>query len=139
MADPSTAGPNAAGRRSIDVPGFRHANPIPAASRIGPFVFSGVITGRDPSTGEMPASLADQCTNMFAHVRAIVGAAGGSTGDIARMTVWLADHRDREALNREWLTMFPDPADRPARQAHPGTFDGPALIQCDFIAVLAAG
>jgi 2-iminobutanoate/2-iminopropanoate deaminase len=43
------------GRTSIDLPGFTHANPIPAASLIRPFLASGAITGRDPETGDMPA------------------------------------------------------------------------------------
>jgi 2-iminobutanoate/2-iminopropanoate deaminase len=126
------------GRRSIHVEGFSHANPVPAACRIGPFVFSGAVTGRDPETGQMPADLDSQCANMFRHVRTIMTAAGGGTDDIVKMTVWLSDLRDREALNREWEAMFPDPDDRPARHALAATFDGHMLVQCDFTAVLDA-
>lgn len=125
-------------RQSVNTAGFSHANPIPAACRIGQFVFSGAITGRDPRTGQLPGDLGTQCVNMFRHVREIVEAAGGGTGDIAKMTVWLRDYRDREALNREWLAMFPDPGSRPARHALAAEFDGDTLVQCDFIAVLAA-
>lgn len=123
-------------RRSIQVGGFAHDNPIPAASRIGPFVFSGAVTGRDPRTRTMPAGLDAQCANLFHHVREIIEAAGGTTADIAKMTFWLRDYRDRAALNREWLLMFPDPASRPARHALAATFDGDTLIQGDFTAVL---
>jgi 2-iminobutanoate/2-iminopropanoate deaminase len=123
-------------RRSVHSAGFSHTNPVPAASRIGPFVFSGAVTGRDPATGEIPAALDAQCANMFRQVREIVEAAGGGTGDIAKMTVWLADLHDRAALNREWLAMFPDPDDRPARHAVAASFGGSTLVQCDFIAVL---
>ncbi|GGK75771.1 RidA family protein [Mangrovihabitans endophyticus] len=123
-------------RRSVHVAGFSHVNPVPAASRIGPFVFSGAITGRDPHTGEMPADVETQCANMFRHVRDIVEAAGGGTADIAKMTVWLRDRGDRAALNREWEAMFPDPDDRPARHALAADFDGRTLVQCDFVAVL---
>ncbi|MEV6847120.1 fumarylacetoacetate hydrolase family protein [Actinoplanes sp. NPDC051411] len=94
------------------------------------------VTGRDPQTREMPDALESQCANMFRAVREIVAAAGATTGDIAKMTVWLRDYRDREALNREWTARFPDPDDRPARQAVAATFDGNALVQCDFVAVL---
>jgi enamine deaminase RidA (YjgF/YER057c/UK114 family) len=123
-------------RRSIHVGGFGHANPVPAASRIDRFVFSGAITGRDPVTREMPDDLGTQCVNVFAHVREIVEAAGGSTDDIVKMTVWLRDYRDRDALNQQWEAMFPDPGSRPARHALAATFDGNTLMQCDFIAVL---
>lgn len=123
-------------RVSVHVPGFSHANPIPAASRIGPFLFTGVLTGRDPLTREMPASIDEQCSNLFAQVRDLLGAAGGSADDIAKMTFWLATYRDREALNREWVAMFPDPENRPARQAMAADLDDGCLIQCDLVAVL---
>ncbi|MGC3992817.1 MAG: RidA family protein [Propionicimonas sp.] len=123
-------------RESLYVPGFDHTNPIPVASRIGPFLASGVLTGRDPATKELPEGLAEQCANVFAHIRAVLAAAGGSPDDILKLTFWLADHRDREALNRQWVAMFPDPARRPARQAMAAQLDGGQLIQCDLLAVL---
>jgi len=124
------------GRVSIEIAGFAHANPVPAACRIGPFLFTGVLTGRDPVTTQMPASLEAQCANVFAHMREVVAAVGGSTDDIAKITFWVADYRDRDALNREWLRMFPDAASRPARQVMAATLDGGALIHADLIAVL---
>jgi 2-iminobutanoate/2-iminopropanoate deaminase len=130
---------NPSRRQSIYVEGFSHTNPVPAAARVGSFVFSGAITGRDGVTGLMPTDLETQCANLFAHVRQIVEAAGGSTDDIAKMTVWLRDFRDRDALNREWTSMFPDPANRPARHAIAAELDGDMRIQCDFIAVLNDG
>lgn len=123
-------------RTSIEIPGFRHANPIPAACRIGPVLASGVLTGRDPATHEFPDGLDEQCRHLFGHVRALLDAVGGSTDDILKMTFWLADYRDREALNREWAAMFPDPSTRPARQAIAAQLDGGCLIQCDLLAVL---
>ncbi|WP_062516293.1 RidA family protein [Demequina gelatinilytica] len=123
-------------RTSIHLPGFTHANPIPAASRIGAHLYSGVLTGRDPVSREMPPDLEDQCANVFIQVRSLMAAAGGRLDDIVKMTFWLADYRDREALNREWVAMFPDPDDRPARQAMAATLDGGCLIQCDLVAIL---
>lgn len=123
-------------RKSIEVAGFKHGNPIPAASRIGNLVMSGVISAKDAQTGKMPETLAGQCAAMFANVRAIVEAAGGGPENILKMTVWLRDLSDRKALNEEWLKMFPDPAARPARHAllHQGA--GEQLIVCDFTAVI---
>jgi 2-iminobutanoate/2-iminopropanoate deaminase len=94
-------------RTSLHLSGFSHVNPIPVASRVGPFLASGLLAGRDPETREMPSGLDAQCANVFRHVRALMAAAGGTTDDILKMTFWLADHRDRDALNREWLAMFP--------------------------------
>lgn len=121
---------------SVDLPGFGHANPIPAASRIGPFLASGALTGRDPETREMPADLGQQCANVFTHVRALLAAAGGTPDDILKLTVRLADPGDREALNHEWLAMFPKPERRPARQVIAARLGGGALIHCDLLAVL---
>ena len=124
-------------RTAIYLPGFGHENPIPVASRMGPFLFSGALTGRDPETARMPETLDGQVTNVFAHVRALMAAAGGSTDDLAKLTFHLVRYRDRAALNREWEAMFPDPATRPARQVLAATLDGGALVHCDVVAVLA--
>ncbi len=127
-------------RKSVYIKELKHANPIPAASRIGNIVMSGIINGVDPATGKVAPTLEAQCAHMFAHMRRIVEAAGGSTDDIIKMTVWMADRSQREALNREWLKMFPDESTRPARHAVRGNLDGEGgiQIQCDFMAVLSA-
>ena len=123
-------------RKSIHIGGFKHANPIPNACRIGNLVMSGVILGRD-AAGAMPESLDAQCANMFAHMKAAVEAAGGSTDDIIKMTVWLKDRTQRGPVNVEWLKMFPDEHSRPARHAlSMDVMDGGALVQCDFTAVI---
>jgi len=121
-------------RRSIETASFSHVNPIPVASRIGNLLMSGVVTGRDPGSGSMPASVEEQCAHMFAAVRDIVEAAGGTTANILKMTVWLRDAGNREALNREWVKMFPDAESRPARHTLPLAGGGDALVQCDVTA-----
>lgn len=123
-------------RRSIYVEGFGHKNPIPAAARIGPFVASGIIYGLDTATGKPAATLDEQCRLMFQHLRRVIEGAGGSTADILKLNVLLADRSQREPVNREWLAMFPDPATRPARQTMQADLDGGKLVQCDFLAVI---
>jgi 2-iminobutanoate/2-iminopropanoate deaminase len=122
-------------RKSVHIGGFKHVNPIPNACRIGHLVMSGVILGRDGS-GQMPDSLEAQCANMFGHMKATVEAAGGSTEDIIKMTVWLNDRTQRGPVNVEWLKMFPDEHSRPARHSLQMDMDGGALVQCDFTAVI---
>lgn len=121
-------------RQSIYVEGYSHANPIPAACRLGDLVVSGIVYGLDPATGKVAPTLEEQCALMFLHVRRIMEAAGGSTDDIVKMTVWMADRSQRQALNAEWLKMFPDPETRPARQTMAGILGNGMLIQCDFMA-----
>ena len=125
-------------RRSIDVPGAKHVNPIPSASRRGPFVVSGAISGADPQTGRVPTDLDEQCRLMFENVRRVMAAAGGSTDDIVKMTVWITDRSLREFMNRHWVVMFPDPQSRPARHTLTShDFTAPMQIQCDLMAVLS--
>ncbi|PUB32293.1 enamine deaminase RidA (YjgF/YER057c/UK114 family) [Promicromonospora sp. AC04] len=125
-------------RESIELPGFGHANPIPVARRIGPFLATGVLTGRDPATGAMGEGIDEQCAHVFDHVRALLAAAGGTSDDVLKMTFRLADPSDRDALNREWTAMFPERSARPARQVVAAQLDGGALVHCDLLAVLGS-
>jgi len=127
-------------RRSIDVAGAKHVNPIPSASRRGPFVASGAISGADPETGKVPDDLDEQCRLMFENVRRVMAAAGGSPDDIIKMTVWITDRSLRPILNKHWIEIFPDPHSRPARHTVTSAdFTAPMQIQCDLLAVLSEG
>jgi enamine deaminase RidA (YjgF/YER057c/UK114 family) len=127
-----------AARASIYVEGFSHKNPIPAACRVGPLLESGSIQGNDPATGKPAATVEEQCRFMLDNVRRIVEAAGGSTADIVKLTVWMKDRSQRPALNVPWLAMFPDPASRPARHAIVAPdLDMGKLIECSFTAWIA--
>ena len=127
-------------RRSIDVAGAKHVNPIPSASRRGPFVASGAISGADSETGKVPDDLDEQCRLMFENVRRVMAAAGGSPDDIIKMTVWITDRSLRPILNKHWIEIFPDPHSRPARHTVTSAdFAAPMQIQCDLLAVLSEG
>ena len=127
-------------RRSIDVAGAKHVNPIPSASRRGPFVASGAISGADSETGKVPDDLDEQSRLMFENVRRVMAAAGGSPDDIVKMTVWITDRTLRPILNKHWIEIFPDPHSRPARHTVTSAdFTAPMQIQCDLLAVLSEG
>ena len=123
-------------RKSVNISGFQHKNPIPNASRVGNLLMSGVILGRDADSGEVPRTVGGQCTLMFKHMREIVEAAGGTTEQIAKVTIWLKDPSNRDAVNAEWIKMFPDPESRPARHTFPDAQDWPYLVSCDFTAFI---
>ena len=124
-------------RRSIEVAGVKHQNPIPAASRKGPFVASGAIAPTDIATGKVPEGLDAQCAAMFANVRRLIEAAGGTPDDIVKMTVWIADRALRPTLNKYWTQMFPDPHSRPARHTVASAdLTPPMQVQCDLLAVI---
>lgn len=123
-------------RRSIEVEGFSHgAQPIPAASRVGPLVMTGGVYGLDPGTGKIPDDVAEQARLMFANLARILQAAGGSLADVARMTVYVKVPEARAAVNAEWLKAFPDPASRPARHTlQNDALPANMLVQCDATA-----
>jgi len=125
-------------RQVLEVPGVSHGNaPIPMGVRIGNMVFSSGIMGQDPQTHQVPAGdAAKQAELMFQHVKTLVEQAGGSTDNIAHMTVFLKDNSYREHVNKEWLKMFPDEHDRPARHTLLWNLPGEMLVQCEIVAVL---
>jgi len=53
----------------------------------------------------MPKDLDSQVANIFSHVRELLRVAGASTDDIAKLTFYLSDYRNRDALNREWVAI----------------------------------
>lgn len=123
-------------RQSMHIPGLvRHKNPISHCTRIGNILFSGAINGYDPETGALPPDLDSQVHNAFANLRTLVEGAGFSLGDVGKMTVYMKNAGDRSAVNREWVAMFPDENDRPARHAVPCDLAGGVLIQLEVIAV----
>jgi 2-iminobutanoate/2-iminopropanoate deaminase len=125
-------------RTSIEVPGLEHVNPIPNASRLGPFLVSGGIFGRDPGTGKVPDGIEAQCEQTFANVRTVLKAGGAAPEDVIKLNVWLKDIADRPVLNKYWLQLFPDPHSRPARHTF-ATPDlrAPLLVECEIMAVIS--
>jgi len=125
-------------RQSINFPGFSHQNPIPNASRIGNIVMSSVIGPSNPGTRDVPPTLEAQVANLFTHLRAAITAAGGTPDDIIKVEFWAKDLAGgREALNVEWVKMFPDANARPARHTQQLPADSRAQVQCAFTAVLS--
>ena len=61
--------------------------------------------------------IATQTELTLRNLRQTIEAAGGTPENIIKVTVWLKDPSDREALNAEWTRMFPNPESRPARHA----------------------
>jgi 2-iminobutanoate/2-iminopropanoate deaminase len=123
-------------RRVLGVPGIEHQNPIPQAVEIGGMVFSSAIFGEDPETGEIPPNPARQAELVFAHIRTILAQAEAGPESIAHLRVFLQDDDDRKHVNREWLRMFPDEDDRPARHTVRTDLRRGMRLQCEFVAVL---
>jgi enamine deaminase RidA (YjgF/YER057c/UK114 family) len=125
-------------RHSIHVDGFSHgANPIPAASRVGNVVITGGIAGQDPATTKTPDDAGEQVRLAFLQMKRILEAAGAKPDDIVKVDVAVKDFALRDAINKEWLAMFPDEHSRPARHVTKyDHFGGNVQIQLTATAVL---
>ena len=119
-------------RRSIDIDGFHHANPIPAASRVGPLLVSSVVAARDPGSDRVPDEPAAQIANLFGHVDAMLRAGGADWRHVVKMNFYVPDIAVRALINAPWLDHFPDPAARPAR--HTQVAAEQTSVTCDFTA-----
>lgn len=113
-----------------------HRNPIPTAVKIGQMVFSSAIPGQDPKTHTTPPEPERQVELAFENIRRVMEEAGGTTDDIAKVTVFLKDMKYREHVNKEWLKMFPDEDNRPVRHAIKADLPGELAVQLEIIAVL---
>lgn len=102
-------------KRSLHVPHIGHNAPIPLGARVGALLCSSGIAGKDPATGALPADAGQQVRYAFANLEALLAAGGATLTDVAKLTVYVKDQSQREAINAEWQRCFPDPDDRPAR------------------------
>jgi 2-iminobutanoate/2-iminopropanoate deaminase len=123
-------------RRQVDV-GPRAGGPnIPAAVVLGNLILPSVISGRDPAAEKQSTDPEIQIAQAFVNMRAVIEAAGGSLDGIGKVTVYLRDFDHRGLVNKYWLDMFPDAADRPARHVLKADLQGGDWVQLDVIASL---
>ena len=124
-------------RRSIHIEGFNHGKqPIPAASLVGNILATGGVHGMDRKTGSIPADAATQVANAFDNLNAILAAAGASSDDLVKITVFVKGSEVRELVNQHWLALFPDEHSRPARHTLNYDLNSPQVVQLEALAVL---
>jgi 2-iminobutanoate/2-iminopropanoate deaminase len=124
-------------RSSFEVPGLEHNNPIPMVCRIGPYLHSSGINGKDPVSGLLPADIGGQCAQMFRNVRLVLEKAGATPEQVLKMTFFLPARDLRPHINPHWLALFPDPHSRPARHVHSEPdLTGGMLVQCELFAIV---
>ena len=124
-------------RQTIHIPGVQHNAPIPYGARVGNVVYSSAIQGINADTGELPEDVYEQARQCFRNMHTFLQHAGATPDDIVRLTCFLADLGDRQALNEPWLELFPDENDRPSR--HTSRYvpqPGGMKIQIEVIAVV---
>ncbi|MDN6640299.1 MAG: RidA family protein [Tetragenococcus sp.] len=123
-------------RKVIKISGSEHDNPIPAAVKIGNMVYTSAIIGNHPETGQIPETVEQEITFIFQYMEEIMNKAGGSTDDIAHLSVYVIDRKLKQKVNVEWLNTFPNPDDRPARHTTVKDLKPGVNVQVEMVAVL---
>ena len=103
-------------REIISLHGIPHNAPLPTGAKIGNIVRSSALSGRDLTTGELADDPETQAEVLFQNVAAFMEQAGGTPDNIIHLTLYVKDPKYAEALAPQWLKMFPDEGNRPARE-----------------------
>ncbi len=112
-----------------------HRNPIPVCVTLGDLILPSVIGGNDPHSGKTSPDPQKQIEQAFHNMKEIIEAAGGTMDGIGKIIFYLQDMKFREFVNVEWLKMFPNDEDRPARHVIKAEhLTGNTVIQMDVIA-----
>ena len=114
----------------------QHLTPVPnAAVHRGVLLTSGVL-GKDPATGDYAPETAEQIRLAFEQLPAILAEGGAELQDVVKVDLYFADRQDRPTANVHWERLWPDPMQRPARQAHEVDLPGACRFQLVAMAVL---
>lgn len=113
--------------------------PTPAGSysqglAIGNMVFTAGQVGKNPVTGEIPATVGEQTDQALKNIAAILDEAGASMSDVVKVTVHLADFDKFDEFDEAYRTHFPKP--HPVRTTVQSSLGG-VLVEIDVIAVKA--
>lgn len=123
-------------RVSINIEGAEHNSPIPSASRIGPFMMTGHIYGRD-ANNEVVDDPEEQVRRIFVNLKAILAAADASAENVLKLEFKVRSLALRPTINQEWNKMFPDASSRPARHVEESSnLSGKAAVSCEGFVVI---
>ena len=104
-------------RTALEIPGLAHRDPLPMAVKAGPYVFSSVISPQDPKTGEtVPGGALAQIKQGFENVKLLMAQAGGTVDDVNHLWVFMKNFDHQPAMVDEWVAVYPNEGERPARK-----------------------
>jgi 2-iminobutanoate/2-iminopropanoate deaminase len=125
-------------RQSIRVSGLTHGDsPFPVAARKGRHLYASAIHGLDLQTGLVPESVEDEIAGVFANIRRVIEAAGGTPLDIMQVTAFARSRDIRKILNMHWLELFPDLDSRPVRHLMLCDLPASLRVHAESVAVLS--
>lgn len=123
-------------RQIISTPNAPAAiGPYSQAVKAGNQVFLSGQIGLDPATMEMVDGIEAQSRQVFANLKAVAEAAGGSLADAVKLTIYLTDLSNFGVVNEIMKSCFVEPF--PAR-ATVGVRELPrgALVEADLVLVI---
>jgi 2-iminobutanoate/2-iminopropanoate deaminase len=132
-------------RETIQFDDLTHTNPIPMGARHGRFVFSSTIfgapSGTDSESKIYPRDPAEQAEIMFLNIRKFLDQIDGTPDDIVRLRLFIRRDQEQDvllkAIDHEWIKMFPNEMDRPARPCIQEDFvPGGMLFRAEIMAIL---
>ncbi|MGF6294741.1 2-iminobutanoate/2-iminopropanoate deaminase [Paraburkholderia youngii] len=123
--------------QSIDVPGLGHKVPIPLGARAGNLLCSSAIAGKDPGTGKLAETPADQVRLAFENLKRFLDAGGATLDQVVKLAVYVKDDSVRAHIDPHWLAFWPDAAHRPARHVTVHDLQHGMVIQLETLAVVA--
>ena len=113
-----------------------HHNPVPNAAVVRGVLVTSSILGKTLDTDEYPADRGEQTALVFAYLEAILEEAGASPQDVVKLDLYFVDKSDRMHANEHWLRLWPDPTQRPARQAHQAVLPEGCCLQIVAMAIM---
>lgn len=114
-ADPDVVAPIESRRTAITTTGAPPVGPYSPAIQVGNTLWVAGQIGRDPATGELGATTADQVRFAMDSVGQLLEEAGFTFDDIVQAQVYLADLNDYDEMNAVYAGYFTGPP--PARLA----------------------
>lgn len=109
--------------------------PYSQAIRAGNTVYLSGQIGLDPATGQLVDGTEDQAKRVFANLKAVAEAAGGSLGQIVKLSILLVDLGDFAKVNDIMAAHFTPPYPARATYQVAGLPRG-ARIEVDAVLVL---
>jgi 2-iminobutanoate/2-iminopropanoate deaminase len=136
------------------------SNPIAEAVQLGPIIYAPAVSGAEPGASSgtasapgadamsgtesapepavisaTPSDFAGQLRAAIHNLQGLLGRTGTTVGEVAHVTVFLADLADKEPLNLVWSELYPDPSGRPPHSYVPAKLPAGELVRLAVIAV----
>ena len=107
--------------------------PYSQAVAVDGFLFCSGQLGLDPASGDLVEGIDAQAERALVNLEAVLGAAGMTTADVVKTTVFLSDLANFAAVNAIYASHFPSPA--PARSTvQVAALPKGALIEIEVVA-----